>query len=79
MILKTRDGRKVEVTDIDYGKEVENTFIAQAFYLDVEDDNEAIVPDNVLDELLEDYAAEVDEAWYDYQCGRGEDYGDWDR
>lgn len=77
MILTTRNGRKVEVTDIDYSSgDSCDTFIAAASYLDEENDTLAVVPDNVLEELTNDCASELDEAWHEHQIGRADFYSE---
>jgi len=77
MILTTRERKKVEVTDIDYSSgDSVDTFIAAAVYLDEADDDKAVVPDEVLEELTEDYPDTLHEAWYEHQIGRADFMGD---
>lgn len=72
MILKTRDGLEVEVTDIDYGRYSEDTFFVSGYYTHIEDDEKAKVCDEVLDMLTEDYADVLYEKWYQHQIGCAE-------
>jgi len=74
MIVRSRDGREIEITEIDYGSEPGDTFIVAAYYMDEFDDDAAMVPEHVLDELQEDYAGELAEQWMEHQVGRADFY-----
>lgn len=65
MYLSTKSGRQVEVTDIEYGNSLEETRISFGFYTDIEDAEEAIVEEEVLEELTNDNFDALANAWYD--------------
>ena len=64
MILKTREGKQVEV-DFEFNRYVEDSFICSATYLDSDDD----VPEEVMDELNEDNTDIIQEEWNEHQIG----------
>jgi hypothetical protein len=76
MILKTRDNREVEV-EFEHSKHPEDSFIAQAYYMDEEINGDPVaVPDNVIEELNDDFSDVVQEEWFEHQIGRADFYGD---
>lgn len=76
LTYKSRDGRTVDITDIEYGAEPEDSFVAEAYYTDELDDAKAKCPEAVLEELTEDYAGDLAERWHEHQVGRAEAYFD---
>lgn len=67
MILKTKDGREVEVDSVN-GEVGEGAHIDSCFWVD----SDADVPDDVIDWLNNSYAEELYEHYYQGIVGRAE-------
>ena len=77
MILRTRDGRRVETDSIHWGdRDGADLYIESAYYIDEPDDAKAEVPSEVLDQLAEDNIDRLMEAQAEHMVCAAEDWAD---
>ena len=74
MIVKDKSGREIEISV--YGQYEDDIEITDAAYCDNLDEE---VPDSVIDYIMDKYASEIYNEWFENQCGAAEYYYEGDR